>query len=478
MLTKARFTFEAKDTNDGKIHRLDDLYFAYKDYVQTCVDLLAKDKKTNLYPSERRTYFPASPALSSQIKKNAQAQAVGLMQTWAKCLYQRVLSKKITKDTTLDDQQKHELRCCGKYGIRTPGMVGKCLVSQAMIDLYVSWVWDETVCGRSPTVSTSFPMMMSQETCIFEPSRESTKFNWWLRISTLESRKRVDIPLCSTSYLRESLAKTVNVSKTVEGRWRFQFSEELPDPVFDGSKGKVGIDVGLNCLAATSDGRLYGTTFKPKFERLYGRVRSVRSNRQRQGFKEDSKRLARLEQRLSGLTKTATGTIANKLVKAFPDHTFVIEDLDLRGCRGQKRFAYRALQQSLVTKAATEVVNPAYTSQECPSCTSVSRNNRNGIKFVCKVCGRKSHADVIGAVNLLGRSEDKQIHSYDHPSVVKRVLGMRYLVKRDSILGHGRRFSSKGIYVASELAPSSRDLTVGGDWTRSRACIGPNKVVP
>jgi hypothetical protein len=473
---KSRFTFADNQTNDGKIHQLDALHVAYQAYIQICLNQLILDKKSNLAPTFLLTYFPLSAVLTSQIKKACQNQAVDIIHTWARGLYARKLSRKISKLDDLTDQQRMELRCCGKYGVTKAGRFGKGTISQEMADLYWGWVWDPEVSGNPPTVTDRLPMIMTEMTCVFGKAKETKEFGWWLRFSGIDSGKRIQIPLCSTPYLREGLAKTVKVSKTLEGRWRFQFSEELPDPVFDGSKGKVGIDVGLNCLAATSDGRLYGTTFKPKFDRLYGTVKLVRSNRQRQGFKEDSKRLGRLEQRLSGLTKTATGTIANKLVKAFPDHTFVIEDLDLRGCRGQKRFAYRALQRALVGKAVTDVVNPAYTSQECPSCTSVSRGNRSGIKFVCTCCGRKSHADVVGARNLLGRSEDKQIHSYDHPSVVKRVLGMRYLVKRDSILGHGRRLSSKGRDAAIELAPSSRDLTVGVP-ALAGICTGPNKIV-
>lgn len=170
----------------------------------------------------------------------------------------------------------------------------------------------------------------------------------------------------------------------------------------------VGVDIGLNVLASTSDGCLYGANVKPKFDKLYAKVKQIRANRQRQGFKETSQRLNVLEDRLSGLVKTATGTVANKLIKDYPGHVFVIEDLDLKGCRGQKRFAYRALQTSLEKKTNTLKVNPAYTSQQCPSCGYVSRKNRAGVKFACKGCGKICHADWVGAVNLLRRSEDKE----------------------------------------------------------------------
>ena len=205
-------------------------------------------------------------------------------------------------------------------------------------------------------------------------------------------------------------------------------------------------------MAATSDGRLYGANLKPKFDALYSKVRDLRANRQRQGFKENSPRLDRIEDRLTGMVKTAAGTVANKLIKSFQGYTFVIEDLDLKGCRGQKRFAYRALHRSLATKAPTLAVNPAYSSQTCPSCGYVSRSNRSGVKFHCRSCGRQGHADVVGGLNLLGRSEDKEIQLDADPSVVREVLRRRFAEKRRSPVGP---------LEVTALVASSRRLTVG-----------------
>jgi putative transposase len=186
-------------------------------------------------------------------------------------------------------------------------------------------------------------------------------------------------------------------------------------------------------------GRLFGASLKPKFNALYSKVRDLRANRQRQGFKDNSPRLDRLESRLTGMVKTMAGECANKLVVAHPGAVFVIEDLDLRGCKGTKRFAYRALHHSLVTKAPCEVVNPAYSSQTCPSCWYVSRANRSGTKFHCRACGRKSHADVVGGQGLLGHSEDKEIQLNDHPSAVKALLRERYRLRRESSTRSYRR---------------------------------------
>jgi putative transposase len=244
------------------------------------------------------------------------------------------------------------------------------------------------------------------------------------------------------------------------GRWYLQVVErkDYPIPVLDPQAPRVGVDVGLNCVAATSTGRLYGQSLKPRFDRLYQKVQSIRANRQRQGLRENSPRLDRLEDRLSGLTKTACGHVANRLIQDHPGHTFVIEDLDLRGCRGSKRFCYRGLHRALASKAPCLEVNPAYTSQTCPSCGYVHRSNRRGTKFKCRSCGRVSHADLVGGLNLLRRSEDQQIQLTDYPARIRTLLEARYRANRSS--------APRG---DPALGASNQELTRGGPVGASTA---------
>jgi putative transposase len=266
--------------------------------------------------------------------------------------------------------------------------------------------------------------------------------------------------LAASPYVKDvtDVSKGVLARKTKQGRWRFEVVEkrewEVPEPAQDAPH--VGVDVGLNVMAATSSGELLGASLKPKFNFLYSKVRDIRGNRQRQDLKDNSPRLDCLEAKLTGLVKTMAGECSNKLVEAHPGAIFVIEDLDLRGCRGQKRFAYRALHHSLETKAPCKVVNPAYSSQTCPNCGHVSRLNRKGIKFHCRYCGKVSHADVVGGIGLLGRSEDKQIGLDDHPSSVKPLLEARHEAWKQfqaSLSALGRKNAPE---------PSSRRLTVSG----------------
>ena len=49
-------------------------------------------------------------------------------------------------------------------------------------------------------------------------------------------------------------------------------------------------------------------------------------------------------------------------------------------------------------------VPPAYTSQTCPCCGHVSKDNRQTqADFACVECGYEENADVVGAINILAR---------------------------------------------------------------------------
>jgi hypothetical protein len=357
-------------------------------------------------------------------------------------------------------------------------ILGKCLVSkprgkvtQEALDLYWSWLLDEKLVGRTPTVSERCGMRMSEMTATLKTSATTKLTTWWLGFSHLDSGKaRVQLPLVQTPYAKRvnDVSKGVLARKDRRGHWRFEVVDRKEwEVTADLEMPRIGLDVGMNVMVATSGGRLMGAALKPKFDALHEKVKTLRKNRQRQGFQENSPRLDRLESKLSGMVKTLAGECTNKLVAAYPGYVFVIEDLDLRGSRGSKRFALRAVHHSLMTKAPTIAVNPAFTSQPCPKCGYVSRNNRKGIVFRCRCCGKKAHADVVGAGHVLGRSWDKHITLDDHHSEVGVLLRERFRARR-------RTSSSGGLHDAP--APSGRRLTT------EDSCESPgtasNRVVP
>jgi hypothetical protein len=467
---KSRFLYLDPRVNLGKVDALEALQAQYAAYLQICVNAMLQAHKFSLALKDKQTFFPACEALSSQIVKNVRDHAISIVSGWAASKYTTKLKSVIKGNFIageIDEATRSALYILGKRLVDKPG--GK--VTQEALDLYWSWLLDADIVGRTPGISSRCGMRMSEMTAVLSMSEETKLSTWWLGFSHLQAGKaRIQLPLSSNPYVKDvaDVSKGVLARKTKQGRWRFEIVEkaewEVPTPAEDAPR--IGVDVGLNVMAATSSGELLGASLKPKFNTLYAKVRSVRANRQRQGFKDNSPRLDVLEAKLTGMVKTMAGEVSNKLVISHPGAVFVVEDLDLRGCRGAKRFAYRALHHNLSVKAPCLVVNPAYSSQACPSCGYVSRSNRQGIKFACRSCGRMGHADAVGGINLLGRSEDKQVGLDDHPSAVKALLRERYRARR--------RDSSSGESVQNALAPSSRRLTTGvpyGSGTASNQVV-------
>jgi hypothetical protein len=364
----------------------------------------------------------------------------------------KLISRK-RRDGQLDEPTSGALYTIGKHSVSKASRT----VSQQALDIYWSWLLDESVVGRKPTISSRCGMRLSEMTAVLSQSDKTHLASWWLAFSHLDAgQPRISIPLVGSPYVKDvndvSKGILARRDKHGRGRWRFEVVERRQWAVPDATEDmpRVGVDVGINVMAATSDGRLLGTTIKPKFNALYKQVVAVRANRQRQGLRENSPRLDAMESRLTGMVKTMAGQAANDLVRAYPKHVFVIENLNLRGCRGPKRFAFKALHRALTPKAPTDAVNCAFTSQTCPSCGYASRANRDGIKFRCRCCGRVSHADVVGGKGLLGRSGDKQIRLDDRYTAVGAILRERYRARRRTVPREG---------TTTALAPSSRGLT-------------------
>ena len=86
-------------------------------------------------------------------------------------------------------------------------------------------------------------------------------------------------------------------------------------------------------------------------------------------------------------------------------------------------WTYRQVIVGLKNKAQENrvhlvAVNPAYTSQECPSCGSVHKNNRKSEDFQCIQCGFTHDADTVGALNILKKGL-REVGSVESPILQK-----------------------------------------------------------
>ena len=244
---------------------------------------------------------------------------------------------------------------------------------------------------------------------ILDPTTDTT-FDFWFRLTTLEktdkkvfgrnAHTRICIPCkrykaFNKAMTKGELVKTVQIIKT--GKYDYYLCVFVESPkVLKTSTSRIGIDIGLTNSVATSDGKFYG-----------GEVSKVRERTRHRKYP-------------NGLSaqKQAWNRLGNQLIETYPKTDFVMEDLLFKG-KSKKRgksfrrryntWAYKALYHKLARSSDLEgfqviKVDPAYTSQRCPRCSTIETGNRIGIVFKCRSCDYTNHADTVGSINILDLS--------------------------------------------------------------------------
>jgi transposase len=179
----------------------------------------------------------------------------------------------------------------------------------------------------------------------------------------------------------------------------------------------LAIDLGLNNLLATSDGDLEGIGYLKKLRQYDYELQHIMKGLQKAGIKRYGacRRYRHIVQKVKGYIATLVNTSMKRLMDRRQPKVVIVETLSFRGSNLSRRMnrLLHFFGQGAFNKALTkyeeergimvEKVPAAYTSQACQSCSFVSPKNRNGNVFQCKVCGKKAHADVNAAKNLVKR---------------------------------------------------------------------------
>jgi IS605 OrfB family transposase len=255
-----------------------------------------------------------------------------------------------------------------------------------------------------------------------------------LSITTLAGRKRYKIQIYR------------HTEKYFDGSWRYSASKlclhkngsyffhlccekEIPDKPLTDASTFMGIDVGMNCLAVAST-----TDKKCKFfaggdiknhRNVYWkeRRRLQKAGGRYLGTRSSMRVLRNLAGRETRFMTAINHNVSKRLIEfAIENNVSAIGMEDLTGIGNRTKiskefryehssWAFRQLQTFIEYKAreagiSVVYVDPAHTSQTCPRCNHISRNNRNGLEFRCEVCGYESHADRVGAMNIEHRTRD------------------------------------------------------------------------
>jgi IS605 OrfB family transposase len=302
-----------------------------------------------------------------------------------------------------------------------------------------------------------------------EEARDTKEFNLWARVTAAAPYQRVAVPLRLTAekrklldslfpgWLESTARKAQLVIRGRHVRLSVPVTKSRVEPEGE-PEAVLGCDIGMSALLNLSNGLKLGKSFKEIAGKLYDEylrlqaVRNkIRSLRQRAEKRlsitknpETRHRLERkiaeydrhlsdhrwveLRKRIKAAVSTEIGRVVNQLLALLgpnPERVLVVmEDLSEMTAEGARRssrarfdlnvWARGELQDHLKRDlewlgGRVAFVPPEYTSQTCPMCGWVDKENRRGREFRCRRCNFAADADVVGAVNIGERFFDAEL---------------------------------------------------------------------
>jgi IS605 OrfB family transposase len=231
-----------------------------------------------------------------------------------------------------------------------------------------------------------------------------------LSLATIKGRVKIPftIPNCYKEYfnwdVKESLLR---IDKKCRCFFIFTFSKDINSESSNFQR-VLGIDVGVNTFAVTSDNRFFGKRIKQK------RVKRDKlvSQLQAKGTKSAKRKLKSISGRWQRFMAWVNHNISRKIVDSVSEGiTIVMEDISniRKTAKYNKwihKWAFRQLQNFIEYKAIRKgcrivYINPAYTSKECSVCHNHTIRHSGFIE--CFHCGFSLNSDLNASRNIARR---------------------------------------------------------------------------
>jgi len=417
-LTKAVTHIRLIEVNAGKLSALDTLATAYLSLCQQYVTLFCSEKHPDAF------YPPVFPTpLSERWHRVAIQQAAGIAQSWhtnRAQAYQEYLEELAAH---------HEQQVAG------------ILETEAKEPIWCEW--------NVPTLKKTC-IQANANVVALERSADST-FDYWLKISTLEFRKQLLVPVKLADYHRESLKdKIINTSMQLnkrDGDWWLTLSYDVVVPVqTEPNAPLVGIDVGIVNFVTTSTGQHYGT-FHGKLRERQKRDREKRRRKaklraclEKKGVQKLPSTSSKSGQRLIRHIQQEINSAVNQCFAKHPGVQFAYEQLSVATMKHKARTMNAYMRASSLAHIPKQIawnaakrgvqvtaVKSAYSSQACSVCYYTDRKNRPDQQtFCCQVCGFHAHADLNAATNIARRVGDTALQACKGRQEVKALLMQRH----------------------------------------------------
>ena len=271
----------------------------------------------------------------------------------------------------------------------------------------------------------------------FKKKGQADSFRYPQGIKLDQGNSRIFLPKLGWLHYRNSrevLGELRNVTVSSSGsKWyiSIQTQREVGQPVPTATTA-IGIDLGIARFATFSDGSHIAplNSFKTKAAKL---AKYQRCMAHKQKFSHNWKKAKAKVQKIHTQIANARRDFLHKATTTISqNHAVVfIEDLQVRNMSQSaagmvENPGKNVAQKSGLNKAILDqgwgdfrrqlgykmtwnggmlfAVPPHHTSQTCPCCGHISKDNRQTqARFACVECGYENHADVVGAINVLER---------------------------------------------------------------------------
>lgn len=251
---------------------------------------------------------------------------------------------------------------------------------------------------------------------------------------------RIKLPKLGWIRFRQSqkivgTVKNATLSRSGE-HWyiAIQVEQKIENPITQ-STSQIGLDMGVAVFAMCSDGTAIGHTsqFKNNQSKLAKLQRGLaRKTKFSNNWRKHKRKITKLHQFIANARKDALHKSSTQLSQS--QAMIAVEDLSIsnmsRSAKGNEQKHGKNVKQksglnrSILDQGWGEFIRqlkykmdwsggivvdvpPQYTSQTCPCCGHIHKNNRKTREtFSCVECGYENHADVVGAKNVLSRANE------------------------------------------------------------------------
>ena len=293
-------------------------------------------------------------------------------------------------------------------------------------------------------------MALDEKVAVVTESNNKSLVGYWIKLSTLEPRKPIMLPVSKNKYYEAIKAKRANfiqLNKDRDGYISVSFIKDIASEKISFKTERVSIDLGLTNLLTFNEGSMYGRTyFSSKIKEYDKKISTLCSRLQRNKVRpRNSYRYRKLVDSLRAFLKNEIGRVMNKSFKRFLPKHIVVERLNFQSQRLSKRlnrlignFGKSIIRSKLNNFSekygvTIEEVNPAYTSQTCSSCNYVAKNNRRSqAVFICACCGLKLHADINASRCIDARSSSSIASIYNSKAFILDKLVTRFIERQAS----------------------------------------------